>query len=699
MSAPANMEQEKPTILRNQDIVLAVCIVGILTVLVIPIPTWTLDLLLAINISVSIVILLSTIYLRNPVEFAVFPSLLLVLTLFRLSLNVASTRLILSQADAGSVINAFGTFVTAGNPVVGFIIFAILVLIQFVVITKGAGRISEVAARFTLDAMPGKQMGVDADLNAGLITEDQARERRRNIEQEADFYGAMDGATKFVRGDAIAGIIITLINVLGGLIIGVVQLNMGLGEAAATYTQLTVGDGLVSQIPALVISVSAAMIVTRTTSDSNLGSDLAEQITRYPRALGVGSVMLAMFGFVPGMPTVPFVMVAGALGIIGYQSTIWTRELAEATALAEAQEMVEGDDEPPRTEDLLTVDPMKIELGYGLIAMADQKQGGDLLTRIQIIRQQIATKNGFIVPVIRIVDNMRLKANEYRVMLRESEVARYELMADHFLAMNPGLVDEEVEGIPTLEPAFGLQAMWVSKANRDKAERMGYTMVELSAVMATHITEVIQAHADELVTREDTQALIENLKTVSKTVVDELIPNVLTLGEVQKVLHNLLRERVSIRNLETILEVLADYGARSKDIEVLTEYVRHAIARQICADYKDEEGVLRVVTLSPQIEQDILNATQTVEGGGSYAPMDPIQTAEITKATAEAVQTLASSGYDPIVLTTAQIRRFFKQMVEAQVPKLVVLSYNEMDPAVQLESLGQVELNPAVAEL
>jgi flagellar biosynthesis protein FlhA len=697
MNTTVNRDGNTPG-LRNQDVALAVCIVGILTVLVIPIPTWALDLLLSVNISVSIVILLSTIYLRNPVEFAVFPSMLLLLTLLRLSLNVASTRLILSQADAGSVIDAFGGFVTAGNAVVGFIIFAILVLIQFVVITKGAGRISEVAARFTLDAMPGKQMGVDADLNAGLITESEARERRRSIEQEADFYGAMDGATKFVRGDAIAGIIITLINIVGGLVIGVVQGNMGFVEALSTYTRLTVGDGLVSQIPALVISVSAAMIVTRTTSETNLGHDLSKQLTRYPRALGVGAGMLALFGFVPGMPTVPFLMVSGALGLIGYQASILTRDTERAELQAEAREMAEVDSEPPKTEDLLVVDPMKIELGYGLISMADAKQGGDLLTRIQIIRQQIATKSGFVVPVIRIVDNMRLKANEYRVMLRETEVARYELMGDSFLAMNPGLVEEEIEGVPTMEPAFGLQAMWVSKANRDKAERLGYTIVEPTAVMATHLTEVLMAHADELLTREDTQGLIDNLRSTSKTVIEELIPSVLTLGEIQKVLHALLRERVSIRNLETILEVLADFGARTKDIEVLTEYVRHALARQICSDYKDEESVLRVITLSPQIEQDITNATQQVDGGSSYAPLDPAVSASIAEATVEAVQPLVSSGYDPVVLTTAQVRRFYRRMVEGHIPKLVVLSYNEMDPSVQLESLGQVDLNPVSAK-
>ena len=692
-----NIPPNTPGILRNQDVVLAMFVVGILTILVIPIPTWTLDILLSINISVSLVILLSTIYLRNPVDFAVFPSMLLLLTLFRLGLNVASTRLILSQAKAGAVIDAFGSFVTSGNAAVGFIIFIILILIQFVVITKGAGRISEVAARFTLDAMPGKQMGVDADLNAGLITEEQAKDRRAAIERDADFYGAMDGATKFVRGDAIAGIIITLVNIAGGLVIGNLYHNMGIQEAARTFTQLTIGDGLVSQIPALVISSSAALIVTRTASDSNLGDDVGKQLTRFPRAIGIAAGILAVFGLVPGMPSTPFLMVAAALGIIAFQASTFSKEQEAAEILATMEEAEQVDVEPPRTEDLLTIDPMKVELGYGLIAMADQKQGGDLLTRIQIIRQQIATKSGFIVPVIRIVDNMRLKANEYRVLLREAEVARYELVADHFLAMNPGLVSEEIEGIPTLEPAFGLQAMWVSKPNRDKAERLGYTMVEPSAVMATHLTEVLLAHADELVTREDTQSLIDNLKSTAKTVVEELVPTILSLGEVQKVLHNLLRERVSIRNLESILEVLADYGTRTKDIDILTEYVRQALGRQICADYKDEEGILRVVTLSPQIEQTIVNATQNMEGGG-YAPVEPDVANAIAESTAESVQALVSSGYDPLVLTTAQVRRFFKHMVESQVPKLVVLSYNEMDPSLQLESLGQVELKPATAE-
>jgi len=696
MSTPVNNANQPGDsgLMRNQDVTLAVCVVMILTVLVIPIPTWTLDLLLSINISVSVIILLSTIYLRNPVEFAVFPSMLLMLTLFRLSLNVASTRLILSNAEAGSVIDSFGIFVTSGNYIVGIIIFSILVIIQFVVITKGAGRISEVAARFTLDAMPGKQMGVDADLNAGLIDEAQARERRSNIEREADFYGAMDGATKFVRGDAIAGIIITLVNIVAGFIIGVAINGMAFVDAAQTYTRLTVGDGLVSQIPALIISTAAAMIVTRTTSEMNLGSDMVTQLTRYPRALGVGALMLFILGLVPGMPTVPFILVSMVLAFLTFRSVETAEKNERIEAAMEAQDADQEPEEPPKTEELLAVDPIKIELGYGLINLADQNQGGDLLSRIQIIRQQTATKMGFIVPVIRVVDNMRLKANEYRILIRESEIARYEMVNDHFLAMNPGLVEEEVEGIPTTEPAFGLQALWVSKNNRDKAERLGYTIVEPSAVLATHLTEIIMGHADELVTREDTQNLLDNLKETSKTVVDELVPNAMTLGEVQKIIHNLLRERVSTRNLEIILETLADYAIKTKDLEILTEYVRHALSRQICTDYKDEDNVLRIATLVPELEQEILAATQNIESS-EYIPIDPGRVQAISESVAKAIQPLISSGYDPVVLTSAQVRRYLKRMIEGHVPKVVVLSFNEIDPAVKLESQGIVEMAAA----
>lgn len=676
----------------NQDVTLAVCVIGILMLLLLPIPTWLLDIMLTINISISVVVLLATIYLQRPIEFAVFPSLLLILTLFRLSLNVASTRLILAQANAGNVIAAFGNFVTSGSLFVGIVIFVILVVIQFVVITRGAGRISEVAARFTLDAMPGKQMGVDADLNAGLITEVEARTRRRNIEREADFYGAMDGAMKFVRGDAIAGIIITLVNIIVGLIIGIAVLALPLGEAARVYTTLTIGDGLVSQIPALIVSTGAGLIVTRTVSEENLGVDFSNQFTRYPRALGVAAVMLALFGIVPGMPTVPFLVVAAMLSFITF-TAYRTQQEAEQRRIVEEEAKLAPEPEKAkeRPEDLLSVDPLKIELGYGLISMADPRQGGDLLTRIQIIRQQIATKMGFIVPVVRIVDNMRLRPNEYQVRLRESVIASFELMPDHFLAMNPGLVEEEIEGYPTREPAFGLSAVWVSRENRDRAERLGYTIVEPSAVLATHLTELIYAHADELLTREDVQVLIKHLKETSPTVVDELLPGMITYGELQKVLHLLLRERVSIRNLEAVLEVLCDFASRTKDPEILAEYCRHTLARQICAGFVDEENILRVVTVDPKLEREILDAVTRAETGG-YVPVPPERADLIAEKTAEALRPLVMSGQEAVVLTSAPSRRYFKRIVERRIPKVVVLSYNEVDPGVQVQSEGQVSL-------
>ncbi len=673
---------------KNQDIALAVCIIGILAVLVIPVPTWMIDLLLTVNISISVVILLTTIYLQRPMDFSVFPSLLLVLTLFRLSLNVASTRLILAYADAGQVIAAFGSFVTSGSFVVGFVIFVILVVIQFVVITKGAQRISEVAARFTLDAMPGKQMGVDADLNAGLITEAQARLRRKDIEQEADFYGAMDGATRFVRGDAIAGLIITLVNVFGGFIIGVFMRDMSLMDALRVYTQLTIGDGLVSQIPALIVSTSAGLIVTRTVTQENMGSDFGHQLAKYPRALGVAAAMLAMFGLAPGMPTVPFL---AASGLLAWAASRASHAIKHRTMVERARELADKEEimAPPRTEDILVMDPLRIELGFGLIPMADPKQGDDLLARIQAIRQQIAAKMGYIVPVIRIVDNMRLRPNEYAVRLREAVIARYELMPDHFLAMNPGLVEEEIAGIPTTEPTFGLPAVWIPKSDRDRAQGLGYTVVEPAAVMATHLTELLMSHADELLTREDVQSLVKHTRETAPTVVDELVPNILTLGEVQKVLHNLLRERVSVRNLEAILETLADYAPRTRDVELLAEYCRHRLAREICANYVDEENKLHVVTLSPAIEQEILDSLQR-PGAGDYVPLDPRRADAIAVRAVEAVQPMVMMGHEPVVLTSAPVRRYLKRILQRQQPKIVVLSYNEIDPAVELVSEGQV---------
>lgn len=692
MAAPATpMDRlRRLTLAGNQDITLALAIVGVLAVLIVPIPAPFLDILLTVNISIAVVVLLATIYLQKPTEFAVFPSLLLVVTLFRLALNVASTRLILGQAQAGSVIDAFGNIVTSGNLIVGVVIFAILVIIQFVVITRGATRISEVAARFTLDAMPGKQMGVDADLNAGLITEAQARERRRAIEKEADFYGAMDGATKFVRGDAIAGLIITFVNIIAGFIVGVTMIGMTAAESIETYTRLTIGDGLVSQVPALIISLASAIIVTRTTSESNLGADLGTALYRYPRALGVGAFLLGAIGLVPGLPTIPFLATSALLAFLAYVSSQeLVKKAADQDAADYAAEEAAREPEVERTEDLLIIDPLKIELGYGLIGLADPKHGGDLLSRVQRIRQQTATRMGFIVPVVRIVDNMRLRPHEYRIKLREAEVARYEIYPDHILAMNPGLVTEEVQGIPTQEPAFGLQATWVPAAQRDRAERLGYTIVEPSAVLATHLTEIIMNFAAEIISRQDVQVLVDNLKKQSAAVVDELIPAILNLGEVQKILQHLVRERVSVRNLETIFETLADFARRTKDPEVLTEYVRHALARQICADYVDEEGRLLVVTLAPELEQEILAAVRQAETA-EYIPVPPERADAIAARAVDTLQPLVASGHDPIVLTSAPVRRYVKRMIERLLPRVVVLSYNEIDPAVKLESEGQV---------
>lgn len=694
--APATRVQPNNfwSLVRSPDITMAICVVGILLVLIIPIPKVVMDLLLTLNISLSVVVLLSSMYLRRAVDFSIFPSLLLILTLFRLSLNVASTRLILAQADAGAVIRAFGTFVTYGNIFVGIVIFIILIIIQFVVITRGATRISEVAARFTLDAMPGKQMGVDSDLNAGLITEEQARQRRHDIEREADFYGAMDGATKFVRGDAIAGLIITIVNISVGLVIGVLMNGMSLADAARIYTQLTIGDGLVSQIPALMVSTAAGLVVTRTVSEeTSLGADITLQFSRYPRALGVAAVLLALFGIVPGMPFAPFSVIAIVMGFIAYMSSQVQKE--REVRIKQEEELTQRAKEKPeslteRAESLLTVDPIKVELGFALIKLADRSQGGDLLLRVQKIREQMAVQMGFVVPVVRIVDNLLLKPNQYCIKIREATVGSYELLPDHYLAMNPGIVEEGIEGIETTEPAFGLPALWINSSQKEQAERAGYTVVEPSAVLATHLSEILSTYAGELLTREEVQRLLKRLKQTAPTVVDELIPNILSYGEVQKVLQNLLREHISIRNLEVICEVLCDYGPRTKDTDVLTEYVRHALARSICASLVDEHNTMHIVTLSPALEQEILEAIKRSEGS-EYIPVSPQRVQQICENTAQAIQRLVLEGYEPIVVCTANVRRFFRRIIERKLPKVRVLSYNEIDSSVKVEIEGQVE--------
>ncbi len=676
---------------RNQDLIVAVIVIGILFVMLVRVPPWTLDLLLTLNISISVLIILVTMYVREPLQFSVFPSLLLITTLFRLSLNVASTRLILLEAYAGQVIQAFGTFVVGGNYVVGMIIFLILVVIQFVVITRGAGRISEVAARFTLDAMPGKQMSIDADLNAGLITEDQARARRRGIEDEADFYGAMDGATKFIRGDAIAGLIITVINIIGGLIIGVLQQGFTLPEAARRYTILTVGDGLVAQVPALFISTAAGIIITRTVSETNLGADVTRQMFSFPRAVAIAAILLVVFALIPGLPRIPFLVIAAGAGFVWYQLnrsqtqarvTEEREHKARETAAPKAPENVEG---------LLKVDSMEIEIGYGLIPLADPKQGGDLLNRISDIRRRMALKLGIIVPPIRIRDNMALKPNEYTIRIRGNEVARGELLTDHFLIMNPGKVMEKIPGIETREPTFGLEATWITESQRARAEQLGYTIVDPPSVLATHLTEIIQARAHELLGRQEVSNLIENVKKTAPVVVEELIPNILTLGDIQKVLRNLLKERIPVRNLEIILETLADYARRTKDTAVLTEYVRQALGRAICQEYMDEKGQIFAATLDPRLEQKIVESLRESDAG-TYVALDPVTVQKIiTAATAESKR-MVNEGRQPIIVCSPRVRPYFKQLVQGSLPGLVVLSFAEVVQEARLHAERMVSI-------
>ncbi len=683
-------------LLQQRDLLMSGAIVGILFVMLVPLPPLVLDVLLTLNIAFAVLIILVTMYVRDPLEFNVFPTLLLVTTLFRLSLNVASTRLILLHAFAGEVIQSFGTFVVGGNYVVGLIIFVILVTIQFVVITRGAGRISEVAARFMLDAMPGKQMSVDADLNAGLITEEQARNRRRTIEREADFYGAMDGATKFVRGDAIAAVIITLINILGGLIVGVLQRGMGVGEAAATYTILTVGDGLVAVVPALLISTAAGIITTRSTTEHDLGTDIAEQTVQYPRALLVATAMMVILALIPGLPTVPFLLVAAGVVGVYYQVTQTqerTQVAEEKRAIAEAAAAMPAR-EPENVEALLQVDTMEVEIGYGLIPIADPNQGGDLLDRITGIRRQTALRLGIVVPPIRIRDNMSLKANTYMIKIRGVPVAGGELLPGQLLAMNAGLATEKLAGVETREPAFGLEAVWIAPSQREQAEQVGYTVADPATVLATHLTEVINGHAAELLGRQETSKLLDNLKNTAAALIEELSPGVLTIGEVQAVLRRLLGERVSIRNLETVLEVLADMGRRTKDALLLTEYARQALAPSICQDLVDENRQLYVMTVDPQLEQTLSDSVRETEGTLQLV-LEPGLGQRLTAAIQQEAQAMTVQGQQPVLLTAPGVRPHLRRLTAASLPSLVVLSYNEVAPDVQLRTERMVRLTSA----
>ncbi|HUT62880.1 MAG TPA: flagellar biosynthesis protein FlhA [Anaerolineae bacterium] len=684
----AEVALQKRRLSTFSDAILALLVVGILGVMIIPVPPPVMDILLSFNFVFSIIILLVTMYITRPLELSVFPGLLLVATVFRLALNVASTRLILGTGYAGDVIQSFGTFVVQDNYVVGFIIFVIIVVIQFVVITKGATRIAEVSARFTLDAMPGKQMAIDADLNAGLCDENEARSRRNEISREADFYGAMDGASKFVRGDVIAGIIITIINIIGGFVIGIVQRNLTAQESLRTYTMLTVGDGLITQIPALLMSTGAGMIVTRATSESNLGQDLRDQISSKPAAIMIAAIMIAVFGLIPGLPTGPFFTLALITG--GY-AAILLRQSAKAERMRAEEEAKPQEIPPERIEDYLAVDVLGIEIGYGLIPIVDETQGGDFLDRVTTLRRQIAQELGIIVPPVRIRDNIRFGANEYMIMVRGNVVANGQLEPGMFLAMNPGLVDEEIRGKNTIEPAFGLKATWIDAQEKEKAELSGYTVVEPSSVLATHLSEVIKNHAYEIMTRQDVQSLVDNVKRNYPVLVDELIPQILSLGVLQKVLKHLLKERIPIRDLVSILEGIGDYAATTKDSYTLGEFARAALCRTITKMYIDEEGKLTVFTFSPPLERVLMeNMHSTVQG--IVVNLAPDITEKVFRGVAELSEQMIAQDKHPVVLTASSVRLAFKTLTEINFPKLTVLAYNEISPEVEIFSIGIVKI-------
>lgn len=674
----------------DSDAMLGVGVVVILAVMLLPLPARFLDLLLVLNITFALVILLTAIYTLKPLDFSIFPSILLITTLFRLSLNVASTRLILLHGHegttaAGHVIHAFGYFVVGGNYVVGLVIFVILVIVNFIVITKGTERISEVAARFTLDGMPGKQMSIDADLNAGLINEKDALKRRGEITREADFYGTMDGASKFVRGDAVASILITLINIIGGLSIGMLQNQMNLMEALQNYTLLTVGEGLVAQIPALVISTSAGMLVTRTASDLGLGKAFTSQFGFQPRPMLIASGMLFLLALVPGFPGLPFLLVSVTLG--GFALRLMKRQEQKET---EAEDMppapasaAEASELPP------PVDILELELGYGLIPLVDENQKGDLLGRIKAIRHQLAMEFGIIIPALHVRDNLQLKPSEYRLLLKGNPVAKGELLTGHCLALSPGEDRKDLGGTPTTDPAFGLPAVWIPESKQQEAIRAGYTVVDLSTVVATHLTELFKKHADELISRQTVQQLLENLGESQQKLVDELTPALLSLGIVQKVLQNLVRERVSIRDLQSICETLIDHATITKDPDILTEYVRQALARTITKPYETEGGLLYVLTFHQDLEERISKGIQRSDQG-SFLSLEPSFLQRFIQTTNREVRRILNLGHHPVVLTTPLVRRHARKLLERFLPELAVIAHSELSSPLEIKSIGTI---------
>ncbi|MDC0701524.1 flagellar biosynthesis protein FlhA [Priestia sp. AB] len=675
-----------------RELPVVIGVVLIIVMLVIPLPSWLLSILIMINISLALLVLLVSMNMKEPLELSVFPSLLLVLTLFRLGLNVSTTRSILGTGEAGGVVETFGHFVIGGNPLVGFVVFIILIIIQFLVITKGAERVSEVAARFTLDAMPGKQMSIDADLNAGMISEKQAIDRREKIQREADFYGAMDGASKFVKGDAIAGIVITLINILFGIIIGMLQMGMSITEASQTFTLLTVGDGLVSQIPALMISTATGIIVTRAASTGNLSEDITQQLFAFPVMLYVTGGTIAALGLITPINDVITMPIAILLGVGGYYLSR-AKHQAVREEMAPTEEELEDNEmkSPESVVNLLSVDPIEFEFGYALIPLADTNQGGDLLDRIVMIRRQLALELGLVIPVVRIRDNIQLQPNEYCLKIKGNEVAKGELLLDHYLAISPGMDDDLIEGIDTLEPAFKMPAKWISESAKEQAEMFGYTVVDPPSVVSTHITEVIKSYAHELIGRQETKQLIDHTKETYPILIEEVTPNPLSVGDIQRVLAKLLKESVSIRNLPIIFEVLADYGKMTSDTDLLTEYVRQGLARQITSQYTVQEGLLRVLTLSGKVEKTMAEAVQQTEHG-NYLSLDPNVSQAIVESIAKQTETLSFQEQSPIVLCSPAVRMYVRQITERYFSHMAVLSYNELEANVEVQSVGVVDI-------
>ncbi len=681
--------------MKFKEAIIGVFIIAIMTVLIVPMPTEMLDFLLMLNVGLAVVIILDALYSKEALDMSLFPTILLVSTLFRLSLNVSSTRLILLNGYAGRVIETFGGFVAGGSLVVGGVIFLVITLVNFLVITKGSERVAEVTARFTLDALPGKQMAIDADLNTGLIDEEEAKARRKKIQDEANFYGAMDGASKFVKGDAIAGIIITFINIIGGLIIGTLGLGgtgqkVSLGEAAQIYSLMTIGDGLSSQLPALLISVATGLIVTKATTEDEVSSTISKQIFSNPLVLTIAGSVMIVFAIIMPFPAMQFILFGIVLIALGmYINRKKKIEKIESEMFQEDSE-TEEIRRPENVVSLLNVDSILLLFGYGLIPLVDSSQGGDLLDRVVMIRRQIALELGAIVPIIRLRDDIKLAPNQYKILIKGVEVAEGEIMFDHYMAMNPGYVEEEIDGIETVEPYLGLPALWINESQRERAEAYGYTVVDPPAIIATHLTEIIRSHLHELLSRQDVQTLVDNVKEHNSVLVDELVPKLMSVGDVQKVLANLLREGISIRDLVTILETLADNAHITRDSDMLTEYVRQALKRAISKRYF-ESDINNVITLDPQLEQQIMGSVQQTEQG-TYLALDPLTTQKIFDNLSLQTNKLTSMGIQPIILTSPIVRIYFKRLVEQVAPELVVLSYNELDPRAEIQSIGMVSL-------